>query len=71
MPRKIVGGFVLLLAIFAIPVRAEEWSKTFELNGKADLRYTCCQLGRLRALTGVEEESLTLVKGGTFARRHA
>ncbi|MGA9057739.1 MAG: DUF4097 family beta strand repeat-containing protein [Terriglobia bacterium] len=38
MPRKIVGGFVLLLAIFAIPVRAEEWSKTFELNGKADLR---------------------------------
>ena len=38
MPRKIVGGFVLLLAIFAIPVWAEEWSKTFELNGKADLR---------------------------------
>ena len=37
MPRKIVGGFVLLLAIFAIPVWAEEWSKTFELNGKADL----------------------------------
>ena len=38
MPRKIGGGFVLLLAMFAIPVRAEEWSKTFELNGKADLR---------------------------------
>jgi DUF4097 and DUF4098 domain-containing protein YvlB len=36
MPRKI--GLVLLLAIFALPVRAEEWSKTFALNGKADLR---------------------------------
>jgi hypothetical protein len=36
MPRKI--GLVLLLAIFAIPAWAEEWSKTFELNGKADLR---------------------------------
>jgi hypothetical protein len=35
MPRKI--GFVLLLAIFAIPLQAEEWSKTFEVNGKADL----------------------------------
>jgi DUF4097 and DUF4098 domain-containing protein YvlB len=28
----------MLLAIFALPLRAEEWSKTFELNGKADLR---------------------------------
>jgi hypothetical protein len=35
MPRKI--GFVLLLAIFAIPLQAEEWSKKFEVNGKADL----------------------------------
>ena len=38
MSRKIVGTFVLWLAIFALPVWAEEWSKTFELNGKADLR---------------------------------
>jgi DUF4097 and DUF4098 domain-containing protein YvlB len=38
MPRKSVGGFVLWLAILAIPARAEEWSKTFELDGKADLR---------------------------------
>ncbi len=38
MRKKILGGLVLLLVIFAIPVRAEEWSKTFELNGKADLR---------------------------------
>jgi DUF4097 and DUF4098 domain-containing protein YvlB len=38
MPRIIVGGFVLWLAIFCLPVRAEEWSKTFELSGKADLR---------------------------------
>jgi DUF4097 and DUF4098 domain-containing protein YvlB len=38
MARKSAGVFVLWLAIFALPVRAEEWSKTFELNGKADLR---------------------------------
>jgi DUF4097 and DUF4098 domain-containing protein YvlB len=38
MPRKSVWGLVLWLAILAIPARAEEWSKTFELNGKADLR---------------------------------
>jgi len=38
MPKKIVGGFALSLAIFALPLCAEEWSKTFELNGKAELR---------------------------------
>jgi DUF4097 and DUF4098 domain-containing protein YvlB len=38
MPRRNVGVFVLLLATLAIPVRAEEWSKTFQLNGKAELR---------------------------------
>ena len=38
MARKFVGAFVLWLAIFALPARAEEWSKTFALNGKADLR---------------------------------
>ena len=38
MARKILGAFVLWLAVFALPVWAEEWSKTFELNGKADLR---------------------------------
>ena len=38
MPKRIVEGFVLWLALFSLPVWAEEWSKTFELNGKADLR---------------------------------
>ena len=38
MPKKILEGIVFFLAIYAIPVWAEEWSKTFELNGKADLR---------------------------------
>jgi DUF4097 and DUF4098 domain-containing protein YvlB len=38
MRRLNLGSFVLLLATLAVPVRAEEWSKTFELNGKADLR---------------------------------
>jgi len=38
MQRKRVGSFVLWLAILAIPARAEEWSKTFALDGKADLR---------------------------------
>jgi len=32
------SGLALLLAILAIPIHAEEWSKTFELNGKGDLR---------------------------------
>jgi hypothetical protein len=36
MPKRI--GFLVLLAAVALPVRAEEWSKTFELNGRADLR---------------------------------
>jgi len=38
MPKRIAGGLVLWLALFSLPVWAEEWSKTFELNGKADLR---------------------------------
>jgi DUF4097 and DUF4098 domain-containing protein YvlB len=38
MPKRIVGGVVLWLALFSLPVWAEEWSKTFELNGPADLR---------------------------------
>ena len=38
MPKRIAGGLVLWLALFSLNVWAEEWSKTFELNGKADLR---------------------------------
>ena len=38
MPKRIVVGLVLWLALFSLPVWGEEWSKTFELNGKADLR---------------------------------
>jgi DUF4097 and DUF4098 domain-containing protein YvlB len=38
MLKRMVGGFVLWLAVFSLPVWAEEWSKTFELNGRADLR---------------------------------
>jgi len=38
MPKRIVEGFVLWLALISLPLRAEEWSKRFELNGRADLR---------------------------------
>ncbi|MGD0126508.1 MAG: DUF4097 family beta strand repeat-containing protein [Terriglobia bacterium] len=38
MPKRIVEGLVLCLVLFSLPVWAEEWSKTFELNGRADLR---------------------------------